>query len=81
MLPNDLRSVPRNVRDLLKLGRNLNTSAVKRDPSADSAVTARTLLRHDADYVAIVDMAGRFLRLVDRREPLDQVARQELARV
>lgn len=55
---------------------NINTIAVKRDPSQDGTVTARTLLRSDGDYVAIVDMVGRFLNLVDRRKATDQVVRQ-----
>lgn len=68
-------------RDSLKelMGRNLNTVPVPRDPSEDGTAAARTLLRHDEDYVAIVDMAGRFLRLVDRRKANDQAVRGMLA--
>jgi hypothetical protein len=60
------------------LGKRMHTIPVKRDPSEDGTVAARTLLRHDEDYVAIVDMAGRFLHLVDRRKAIDQVLRRGL---
>jgi hypothetical protein len=61
------------------LGRRLNTIAVKRDLSEDSRVAARILLRQREDYVAVVDVDGGFLRLVDRRKAIDQVVRRELA--
>jgi hypothetical protein len=64
---------------LQMLGTGLNVSTVKRDPSEDGASIARTLLRHYEDYVAVVDVAGRFLHLVDRRKATDKVVRQELA--
>jgi hypothetical protein len=61
------------------LGRRLNVTSVKRDPSESGTIAARTLLRHDEHYVAVVDMDGRFLRLVDRRKATDQVVREGLA--
>jgi hypothetical protein len=63
------------------LGKSLNRIPVVRDPSEDGTTTARTLLRHDEDYVAVVDMAGSFLRLVDRRKACDQVVRRGLSPV
>jgi hypothetical protein len=68
---------PALVEDLL--GKRLNTSAVERDPSVQDTVIARTLLRHYADYVAIIDSEDRFLNLVDRRKAIDRVVRRELA--
>lgn len=61
------------------LGRRLNVTSVKRDPSESGTIAARTLLRHDEHYVAVVDMDGRFLRLVDRRKATDKVVRESLA--
>jgi hypothetical protein len=61
------------------MGRSLNTVPVQRNPSQDGVTAARTLLRHDEDYVAVVDMAGRFLRLVDRRKANDDFVRRGLA--
>jgi hypothetical protein len=61
------------------LGTRLNRSAVKRDPSIQRTEAARTLLRHDKDYVAITDTAGQFLKLIDRRAAVDQVVQREIA--
>jgi hypothetical protein len=60
------------------LGRRLEINVVKRDPSIDSVLLAKTLLRHESTYVAVVDPVGRFTHLIDRYRAVDQVVRQEL---
>lgn len=61
------------------LGSNLDPKSVKRDPSQDDSVAARTLLRHEEAYVPIVDTANRFLRLVDRRSAIDEMVARWLS--
>lgn len=60
--------------------KRLNTVPVTRDTSEDGTFAARILLQRAQDYVAIVGIDGRFLRLVDRRKAIDQVIRPVLAR-
>lgn len=61
------------------IGRGLEVGAVvKRDPSSDAVSLAKTLLRNDSAYVAIVDSVGRFMHLIDRYRALDQVVRREI---
>jgi len=61
------------------LGTELDPKSVKRDPSQDATVTTRTLLRHEEDYVPVVDTANRFLRLVDRRSAIDELTNRWLS--
>jgi hypothetical protein len=55
------------------LGRMLEVNAVKRDPAADAVSLAKTLLRHESAYVAVLDSAARFAHLVDRARALDRL--------
>ncbi len=63
------------------LGRLLGDAAVTRDPAGDDAAAGRTLLRHDDDFVAVVDTRGRFLYLIDRKRAADEALQRELATV
>jgi hypothetical protein len=60
------------------LGRNLQTASIVRDPRIDSQAATRTLLRHDAQFVPVTDVNGRFLRLIDRCDAMTQILREGL---
>lgn len=60
------------------LGRALEVESVKRDPALEPATVAKTLLRHESPFVAVLDTSGRFSFLIDRHRALDQVVRREL---
>ena len=60
------------------LGVELNMDSVRKDPAVDAVVLAKTLLRHEVPYVAIVDSVGRFTRLIDRYRAVDEIVRREL---
>jgi hypothetical protein len=60
------------------LGADLETYSITRDPATDAVVLGKTLLRHQAAYVAILDPVGRFVHLIDRHQALDQIIRKEL---
>jgi hypothetical protein len=62
------------------LGKKLNRYFVKRDPTVKELASSETLLRTEADYVAIVDTFNRFHNLVDRHRALDEVVRREIAK-
>jgi hypothetical protein len=60
------------------LGADLETYSITRDPATDAVVLGKTLLRHQAAYVAILDPVGRFVHLIDRHQAMDQIIRKEL---
>ena len=60
------------------LGTDLETYSIRRDPATDAVILGKTLLRHQAAYVAILDPVDRFVHLIDRHQAMDQIIRKEL---